>query len=95
MGSVRMGHKCWYISYYKGGRRFRESSHSTNRANAVRLLKQREGEIATGQPLGILVDRVTFEDLADDFLRDYEVNGKRSAWKAAKSVERLRECFGG
>jgi integrase len=38
---------------------------------------------------------VTFEDLARDFVRDYEVNGKRSLWKAQKSAARLGEFFGG
>jgi len=36
-----------------------------------------------------------FDDLAKDFIRDYEVNGRRSVGKAKKSVERLTEFFGG
>jgi hypothetical protein len=34
----------WWIRYHHRGRKYRESSHSVNHADAVRLLKHRLGE---------------------------------------------------
>jgi len=95
VGTVFERGKSFQIQYYKGGRKFRETVRSSRREDAVRLLKQREGDIAAGRPPGVYADRVTFEDLTTDFIRDYEINGKRSVGKAKKSVERLTEVFGG
>lgn len=38
----------WWIQYSVRGKRFRESSGSGNRADAMKLLKQRIGEAAQG-----------------------------------------------
>lgn len=96
MGSVRQrGRSGWLLDYYgANGRRYRETIRAASRAEADRILKQREGELARGRPL-FATDKVTFEDLAKDFIRDYEVNGQRSVGKAKKSVERLIDFFGG
>jgi hypothetical protein len=58
-------------------------------------LKQREGEIAKGEPPGIYFDKVRFEELAEDFLMDYKVNGRKSLDKAQRSVRSLSGAFGG
>jgi integrase len=51
--------------------------------------------VANGRVLRPQSDTVTFDDLATDFIRDYQINGRRSLWKAEKSVERLTQFFGG
>ena len=38
----------WWVAYYHSGRECRESSKSRDRKDAVRLLRQRLGEVATG-----------------------------------------------
>ena len=60
---------------------------------ARELLKQREGDISQGKIPGIYFERVTFEDLAKDFLRDYEINKKKSIAKAKRSINHLKESF--
>jgi len=40
--------RIWWIAYYRDGKEIRESSGSTKRKDAVRLLRQRIGEIAMG-----------------------------------------------
>jgi hypothetical protein len=45
---------------------------------ARRLLKHREGEVAKGEVPGTKVERTRFEDLAEDFLNDYQANGRKS-----------------
>ncbi|HEY6351564.1 MAG TPA: site-specific integrase [Candidatus Angelobacter sp.] len=42
------------------------------------MLKIRLAEITSGTFAGPQIERVQIEDLADDFLRDYRINGKKS-----------------
>jgi integrase len=66
------------VKYYRNGRYFRESTGTTDRAKAKKFLSKRLAEIATGTFNGLEVERVTITELADGFLRDYKVNGRRS-----------------
>ncbi len=95
MGWLQLRRKIWWIGYHKNGQKFRESTHSTRREDAVRLLKQREGEIAAGRPIAFQVEKVTFNDLAENFLRDYTINGRRSVGRAKISVAHLKNFFDG
>lgn len=60
---------------------------------AKKLLARREGEVAQGKVPRILFDRVTFDELANEFLRDYKINQKKSLVKAERSVRRLATAF--
>jgi integrase len=62
---------------------------------AKRLLKIREGEISEGKIPGVHFDRIRFNDLAEDFLADYRVNGKKSLVRAERSVNHLKTSFEG
>jgi hypothetical protein len=70
--------RVWWVKYYRSGRYFRESTGTTDRAKAKKFLSKRLAEIATGTFNGLDVERVTIAELADGFLRDYKVNGRRS-----------------
>ena len=39
----------WWIKYYRNGRPYQESTHTEEEAEAEKLLKIREGEIAHGE----------------------------------------------
>lgn len=95
MGSVYKRGKRWWIQYYQNGKPFQESSKSKKKMVAVALLKQREGDIAKGKPLGIHFDKVLFDELAEDFLADYELNGRKSLERAQFSVNHLKGFFEG
>jgi integrase len=69
----------WWIQYSHNGKPLREPSHSTSRADAVRLLKKRLGEIGRGQLIGPKEEKLTFEDLAVDLVRDYVLHERCSA----------------
>ncbi len=45
--------------------------------------------------MGLRPERVRFEALAQDFLNDYRIHGKRSLDKAERSVRHLQRFFGG
>jgi integrase len=59
------------------------------------LMDRREGEISKGKFPGVHYEKVTFEQLAEDFLRDYRINQKKSIVRAEGSVEKLKEFFEG
>ena len=85
----------WWIKYYRNGKPYRESSKSSKDADARRLLKLREGQIAEGKFPGVKVEKITFDALAEDFLTDYKINNKKSLDRAERSVKHLKKGFQG
>jgi integrase len=95
MGSIYLrGHTYW-LKYYRNGKSYRESAQTEKESEAKRLLKKREGEIAIGKIPGVYFDRITFDDLCDDFLADYRINEKKSLVRAERSVNHLKAAFNG
>lgn len=95
MGMIYKRGKTYWIKYYRNGKPYRESTKSKKEADARRLLKKREGEISGGKLPGIYFDRVTFDELAEDYLADYRINQKKSLVRAELSVSHLKEAFEG
>lgn len=95
MGTVYLRGKTWWIKYYKDGKPIRESSGSKKRTVALRKLKEREGRIVKGEPLSLRAERVLFDELADDLINDYRVNGRKSLERVEISVAKLSKFFGG
>jgi integrase len=89
----RRGNVRW-LKYYRNGKPYRESSRSTKEADAKRLLKRREGEVSQGKIPGVYFDRVRFDELAEDFLRDCRLNNK-TVKRAEQTVAKLKEFFEG
>jgi integrase len=95
MGTIYMRGKTYWIKYSKNGKPFYESAQTDKKMVASALLKQREGDIAQGKIPGVLFERVKFDDLAEDFLTDYRINGRKSLQRAQISVNTLKVHFGG
>jgi integrase len=87
--------KILWIKYYRAGKAYRESSHSTKESDARRLLKKREGQIVENRFPGLRVEKIRYEELAEDFLNDYRINGKRSISRATRSLKHLGAYFEG
>ncbi len=68
----------WWIQYCRNGKVYRESSKTEDKEEAQKYLSKRLGEIATGAFFGLDVERVQIGELAEDFLRDYRINNKKS-----------------
>jgi len=85
----------WWISYSVHGRRHKENARSTNRADAVRLLKQRIGEAAAGKAVGLQIERTTLDDLLSMVEADYVANGRRSLDRVQDAAKHLREHYSG
>ena len=89
----------WWIAYYLDGRECRESSKSRNRKEAVRLLRQRVGEVAAGTAVPgrpvhrrAATRRVTMLDLFDLLEHHFQLNRCTSRMNGY-SLKRLRRRF--
>jgi hypothetical protein len=93
MGSLyhQKGSRVYWMTYSVNGRRFRESTRTTDRAKAEDLLDEIERRIRRGEQ--ITPRTLTLEDMAESFLMDYVINGKRSLDKAQRSVRHLFNFF--
>jgi integrase len=68
----------WWLKYSKRGKVFRESSHETDKGKAERMLRKRLGELEAGTFAGPQVERIKVPELAEDLIRDYRINGRKS-----------------
>jgi len=64
----------WWIKYYSGGKPHFESSESTKKGVAKRLLRDREGSVERGELVNPRMNRVTLGELAEDVFNDYRMN---------------------
>jgi hypothetical protein len=89
--------KCetWWVVYHVNGRRIAENAHCTNRADAVRLLKKRTGDAATGKPVGPELDRTNLDELLAMVEADYRANSRRSLDRVQQAANHLRDFFRG
>jgi integrase len=98
LGNVYQRGEVWWVTYHHGGRKYRESSRSVERDDAVRLLRHRLAALNTGKPGGPSEEeRLTFEDLAADYIQEREVHGATGAclqWSKSR-VANLKSFFGG
>lgn len=84
----------YWMKYYQNGKPIRESSKCKKETDARRLLRKREGEVADGRTPGFYFDKVRFDELAEDLIDDYKINGKQVK-RAQECVNHLKKDFGG
>jgi integrase len=91
----RAGTSAWWIKYSRNGRAFCESTHTTDKRKAGKMLRTRLGEITAGTFLGPAAERITVEELAKDFLSEYRINDRKSVDDAeARWQLHLKPFFG-
>jgi integrase len=96
MGMTYQRGAVWWVKYYRNGRPMRESSGSTKESDAINLLKIREGDIAHGLPVNPKLNRIRFDEAAEDLKTEYAVNGRRSADELERRIRlHLLPYFGG
>ena len=95
MGSLYKRGNVWWIKYYRNGKCYRKSSGSTKKMVAKKFLNRKEGDIAKGEFYEIDFSKVIFDDLAADFLMDYEINENKSLDRAKQSLTHLMVEFEG
>jgi integrase len=79
-GSVlRMkGSSILWIKYHRNGKPIRESAHTTKVKEAEKFLRGRLAAISSGTFLGPKLEKVRIAELADDLVREYRINGRKS-----------------
>ena len=65
----------WWLKYSRYGKPYRESAQTTDKEKAKKKLKIRLAEIISGTFVGPQAERVRIQELADDFLLEYRING--------------------
>jgi integrase len=95
MGSIYKRGNTFWIKYYRNGKPYRESAGTTKESEAKRLLKLREGHIAEGKFPGLRAEKVLYDELAQDLLNDYKINGRKSLKRAERSIKNLKVHFSG
>ena len=99
-GRVFKRGRYWWVAFYFDGQEYRESSQSRNRKDAVTLLRQRVGEVATGiaphptDPKRSGKRVVMVEDLLDLVEQNHRLNKRRSPVNGT-CLRRLRARFTG
>jgi integrase len=93
MGSLFQRGKYWYIQYYENGKQHQESSKSTSKMVANRLLKKREGDILDGKIPSVRYEKTQFRDLKKLILDDYKLNKRKSLDRVKYSLQHLEPYF--
>lgn len=95
MGTIFKRGRVYWIKYYRNGKPYRESTKSKSLTDARRILRLREGQIVEGRFHGLKVEKVLFDELAEDMLNDYEINDRKSRDRAMLSIRNLSCEFKG
>jgi integrase len=89
----------WMMRFYQDGEEVNESSGTKDWHDAKRILAQREGRIADGEPvaeLGVGRNAYTFDEGATAIENDYIANGRKSLRAVRRRVQKhLKPVFGG
>lgn len=85
----------YWCKYYVNGRPIRESTGTTKEREARRFLKEREGRVATGQPILPRTDRILYDEIASDLQQHYEASGERDLTEAHHRLNHLNRFFKG
>ncbi len=84
-----------WVKYYVNGRAVRESTETEKETEARRFLKDREGKVASGQPILRRVDRIQYQEAAADLRQHYQVTGSRDLEEAEARLKHLDPFFTG
>jgi len=83
----------WSVAICYRGKQREFCSKSPNESDAHKFLIKKYQELTRGGLNAANEDKVTLEQMAEDFVRDYEINRKRSIHDARNSVSHLRSFF--
>lgn len=83
----------WWLDYGVHGARHRESSGTTSKSEALRMVRERITSREDGKVIG-RPDRVMFQDLRQGLERHYEREGNRSLARAKQALDHLDAFLG-
>jgi integrase len=83
----------YWMQYFVDGARHRESTGVTSHPEAKRIMQDREGRAARGEPLLRGVDKIRYEEIAADLRSYYQTTGKRDLKEAGHRFTHLDPFF--
>lgn len=92
MGLFKRG-QVWWMSFTYNGRQERRSCETASKKLAEEILGKVKTQIVEGKFFEIEARDTTFEELSQDLITDYKVNGKKSTDKAERSVKKHLSRF--
>lgn len=95
MGMIYKRGNIFWIKYYRNGKPFYESSQSDEVTKAKKLLRLREGQIEEGKFPGLRVQKILFDELAEDLVNDYKINKRKSLDTLEYRILHLKKFFAG
>src|SRR5262245_40776346 len=97
MGSIyrRPNSPHLWVKYYVNGRPVRESTGTDKEREARAFLQRKEGAAAEGRPVAPRLDRIRYEELAEDLRRYYATTGKRTKVESETRFAHLDRFFTG
>jgi integrase len=84
-----------WIKFYVNGKPHYESTKTDKVKVAKQILKDREGRVATGQPILPRADKVRYEDAAEDLKAHYRTTGCRNTEESGFRFAHLDAYFKG
>jgi uncharacterized protein (UPF0335 family) len=84
---LRPGSPYWQISYWNGWQQVRETSGTTDHAEAVRTLQRKLGELAVGKSAG--AERIRVAALLQLVIDDYRRQDRADLCEAEQRINRL------
>ena len=94
-GGIRLRGKIWHISYYHNGIEYRETTRSTKRTDAVKLLAQRRADLARGLAAHGATRKHTVGAFLERLEEEYLLRGGRSLRSYRAHLKRLAQGLGG
>lgn len=92
-GSLRLRGRIWWLRYRVDGKEHAESSHSTSKREAEKLLERRQTEFGLGTLTPPDASRVRFSDLKRMLRHHYRVEGLRSSKRMEGALAHLSRAF--
>jgi len=89
------GSRFWWISYQLNGKTNRESSGELTKTAAAGKLKARLLAIGNGNFLGPRIEKITVDELYEDLVQDYRINGQAVEWAESVWNVHLKDFFSG
>lgn len=94
-GRVFQRGSVWWIQYYFDGQDRRESSRSTNKKVADKLLRQRLAKKDSGELQEAHFKQIRFADLKHIIEQDYQLSQRKSVDRLGTALKALEGTFGG
>ncbi len=95
MGTLYKRGRIWWAQYCVSGRVIRESTKQMTQEKARDFLKLREGSVAKGEPVTPRLDRIRFDEIAEDLRNHYKTTGARRLDDAEDRLHHLHRFFQG